>query len=64
MSEIEQLRSALAEALAVIEDYLDYRHDGDPWTEDARQMGEMRINDYERDGSLTAARALLAGEAA
>lgn len=61
MSELEQLRSALAKALAVIDDYLAYRHDGDPWTEDARQHGEMRINDYERDGSLAAAKALLVG---
>lgn len=61
-AELERVRGALTEALAVIDDYLDYRHDGDPWTEDARQMGEMRINDYGRDGSLTAAKALLAGD--
>jgi len=58
--ELEKLREALTGALAVIEDYLDYEHNGDPWTEDARAMGEMDINDYKHDGRLDAARAALA----
>lgn len=56
----EQLVSALEAALAVIEDYLAYKHDGDPWTEDARTMGEMDINDYAIDGRLEYAKGLLA----
>jgi len=37
-----------------------YEHDGDPWTEDARAMGEMDIDDYAKDGRLTNARTALA----
>jgi hypothetical protein len=55
-----QLVEALTGALAVIDDYLAYDHNGDPWTEDARTMGEMDINDYKHDGRLDAAHAALA----
>lgn len=55
----EQLEAALNEAVAVIADYLAYEHNGDPWKEDARAMGEMDINDYGRDGRLHRALALL-----
>ena len=55
----DQLVTALQEALSVIDDYIAYEHNGDPWTEDARAMGEMDIDDYSRDGRLEAARAAL-----
>lgn len=55
-----QLVEALKDALAVIRDYLEYEHDGDPWAEDARAMGEMDIDDYKRDGRLDRAEAILA----
>ena len=45
-----QLMEALKQALETIDDYLAYEHNGDPWTEDARTMGEMDINDYANDG--------------
>ena len=57
------LVEALTEALAVIDDYLEYEHNGDPWTEDARAMGEMDIDDYARDGRIEKARAALAAHA-
>lgn len=60
VGERDALLDALKGAVAVIEDYLAYNHDGDPWKEDARTMGEMDINDYERDGRLEKARAMLA----
>lgn len=53
------LVEALKGALAVIDDYIEYEHDGDPWTEDARAMGEMDINDYSRDGRRDSAREAL-----
>ena len=56
---IDLLEKHLGESLAVITDYLEYEHDGDPWTEDARLMCEMDINFFERDGGLKAARAAL-----
>lgn len=58
-SEIDQLRSALRAAVATIQDYLEYKHDGDPWCEDSRAMGEMDINDYATDGRLEYALKLL-----
>lgn len=53
------LREALAMCLSTIEDYLDYQHDGDPWSEDARLMGEMDINEFARDGRLDKVRSLV-----
>lgn len=53
------LLEALLGAIATIDDYLSYEHNGDPWTEDARIMGEMDINDYQNDGRLERARALI-----
>jgi hypothetical protein len=59
-AENARLRDALQEAVATIEDYLSYTHDGDPWREDARTMGEMDINDYQTDGRSDRARTALA----
>lgn len=55
------LVKALEGALAVIDDYLTYTHDGDPWKEDARAMGEMDINDADNDGRIESWRAALSG---
>jgi hypothetical protein len=55
----QTLYMALRDAVATIEDYLAYTHDGDPWKEDARTMGEMDINDYAADGRLRRAKELL-----
>ena len=30
-------------------EYVDYEHDGDPWTEDARSMGEMELNEWKKE---------------
>jgi hypothetical protein len=54
-----ELLMALGEAVAVIRDYLEYKHNGDPTVEDARLMGEMEINDYAADGRLDKAMELL-----
>lgn len=57
------LREALRSCLEVIDDYLAYDHDGDPWKEDARLMREMEIDDFARDGRLERARAALSAHA-
>jgi hypothetical protein len=57
--ENKALTEALRESVATIEDYITYEHDGDPWSEDARAMGEMDINDYATDGRLENAHAAL-----
>ena len=54
------LLKALEEALVVIDEYLNYTHNGDPWIEDARTMGEMEINEYSKDGRIDKARAAIA----
>ena len=59
-----QLVAALKQALGTIDDYLEYDHNGDPWTEDARTMGEMDINDYANDGRQAKAIAALAAAGA
>lgn len=59
---IEELEAHLGASLAVITDYVEYEHDGDPWTEDARVMGEMDIDEFAKDGRLDTARAALAGK--
>jgi hypothetical protein len=67
IAEMREARTAVAElieahklALATIDSYLAYSHDGDPWKEDARAMGEMDINDFARDGRLQRCRAAIA----
>lgn len=55
-----ELYEALEQALAAIKDFLEYEHDGDPWTEDARAMGEMDIHEFLADGRFDSARAALA----
>lgn len=64
---LAQVDAAVAElveahklALATIDDYLAYEHDGDPWKEDARAMGEMDINDFATDGRLGRCRSAIA----
>ena len=47
-----ELVEALKECISVIVDYTEYEHSGDPWEEDARAMGEMSIDDFERQGKL------------
>ena len=62
-AQCEGLATALRCALAVVDDYLEYDHNGDPWLEDARVMREMEADDAKRDGRLDAWRALLGGSA-
>ncbi len=59
-TEARELAEALRSALATIEDYIAYQHDGDPDREDARLMCEMDINEFAEDGRLVRARAVLA----
>ena len=40
---------AFEEMLEVIKEYREYEHDGDPWTEDARAMGEMSLDELSSD---------------
>lgn len=51
---IGELVEGLERALAVVTDYVEYEHDGDPWTEDARQMGEMGVDYYGRSDQFRA----------
>lgn len=51
-SELPALLCAFDALLKAAAEYVDYEHDGDPWTEDARAMGEMTLNDMKRDGRL------------
>ena len=61
-AKIKALVEALSASVATIEDYIAYEHDGDPWTEDARAMREMDIDDYATDGRLDKAKGLIAAE--
>ncbi|WP_299078967.1 hypothetical protein [uncultured Paraglaciecola sp.] len=40
-------------------EYCEYQHDGDPWTEDSRAMGEMMLDDIKSDGRLEKYKRLL-----
>lgn len=48
-----ELLAMLKKAYDAIDEYQTYEHDGDPWTEDARAMGEMTLDDMKQDGSIT-----------
>ena len=58
---LERVRSAGLKLLAAVDDYHSYEHDGDPWTEDARVMMEMDIDDLRasRNGPIEEIRAAL-----
>ena len=43
--ELNMLRAALSDLLWRVIEYREYEHNGDPWTEDARVMGEMEIDE-------------------
>lgn len=55
-----ELLEALKKAYDAIDEYQTYEHDGDPWTEDARAMGEMTLDDMQRDGSMEKIKAAIA----
>ncbi|MCG7985049.1 MAG: hypothetical protein JAY90_20145 [Candidatus Thiodiazotropha lotti] len=58
-SDLRELICAFDALLAAAIDYVDYEHDGDPWSEDAREMGEMDLDDLKRKGKLDEYRLLL-----
>ena len=58
-SDLSALFCAFDELLAAAIEYVSYEHDGDPWKEDARVMGEMDLDDLNRQGKLGDYRRLL-----
>jgi len=48
----DELLTALKECFGAIKQYHEYEHDGDPWTEDARAMGEMDLDYFKSDGRM------------
>ena len=59
---IKELEEALRTLLASVDDYIEYEHDGDPFSEDARVMGEMELNEINNSGELSKIKQLLKGE--
>ena len=55
-----ELLEALEMLMPAIDDYINYKHNGDPWIEDARAMGEMDLNEMQKDGRLDKIRAAIA----
>jgi hypothetical protein len=49
-AENKELVKALEVCLMGIKEYLEYEHDGDPWREDSRAMGEMQLDNMKRNG--------------
>ena len=47
-----ELVEVLSAIMPAVTQYINYEHDGDPWSEDARQMGEMDLDELERDGYI------------
>lgn len=48
----DELYEALKKIMPAVKQYLEYEHDGDPWTEDARSMGEMDLNELDKEGVI------------
>ena len=44
MEDMKKLILAFEELLFAATEYAEYEHDGDPWKEDARVMGEMELD--------------------
>ena len=55
----ESLEKSVIELLGAVDDYVKYEHDGDPYSEDARQMNEMELDELNRSGKLDEIRKLL-----
>ena len=53
------LLSETKRLIQAVEEYINYDHSGDPWEEDSREMGEMSLNAWDRDGSLNKLKAML-----
>lgn len=56
---IKELEAALEVLLNAAIDYVNYKHDGDPYEEDARAMNEMELDDLNNNGTLDSIKALL-----
>ncbi|QIW88979.1 hypothetical protein phiV208_46 [Vibrio phage phiV208] len=48
----DELYEALEKIMPAVKQYIEYEHDGDPWTEDARSMGEMDLNELDKEGVI------------
>lgn len=46
----DELIAAFKELLEGASEYWGYEHDGDPWNEDSRVMGEMTLDYMRRNG--------------
>ena len=56
---IVELEGALKVLLNAAIDYVEYKHDGDPYMEDARAMNEMELDDLNNNGTLVSIKDLL-----
>lgn len=48
----DELHVALEKIMPAVKQYLEYEHNGDPYTEDARSMGEMDLNELDNKGFI------------
>lgn len=51
-TKVQELEEASATLLEAVMEYVTYKHDGDPYSEDARTMGEMTLNELANNGWL------------
>ena len=59
---VRELEEAFKPLVDAAFDYIEYEHDGDPNSEDARAMSEMDLDQMHEDGSLQRCRELLGGD--
>lgn len=58
--QLNMMAAAFEKLMFVVDDYISYEHDGDPWTEDARAMGEMEIDELNESGEFEEFKKILA----
>jgi uncharacterized protein (DUF433 family) len=56
---VAELEAALKTLLFASIEYVEYEHDGDPWVEDSRVMGEMILDYLDYDGTIESIKKLL-----
>lgn len=56
---LTELLCAFDTLLSAAIEYVEYEHDGDPWAEDKRAMGEMELDGFRRSGQLEKFKLLL-----
>jgi hypothetical protein len=58
---LSEIKDLVKDLIKDVEEYVNYEHDGDPWSEDYRVMGEMSLDAWGKGGRLDILKAMIEG---